>query len=153
MWNHRRSDRRQVENIAAVQRQFVSLALIDDRAQRRSFCLQQRRLRGYFHNLAHFANLESGIDASALLHVDRDIGSHEVLESLLLHINPVLAGKQVHKGEEAVAAAGFGALFRRAQVCQRHFGVRNRGSGIIGDRSSDRSVGALTVEVNGGRNS
>jgi len=113
--------------------------------------LQQRHFRSHFHDLADLAHLKSDINVRALLYFDRNWSAYEVLESLFFHVNPVLAGKQIHEGEEAVAAAGLGALFCRAQVGQRHVGVRNCGSGGIRYRPCDRAISALAVERNGGR--
>jgi hypothetical protein len=65
---------------------------------------------------------------SILLHLNRDISADKVLESLLFHVNPILAREQVHEGEQTVAAAGLRALFRSAQVRQGHFSVGNDGA-------------------------
>ena len=141
--NHRRSDRRQIKDVASIQRQFVGLALIHNRTERRGLRLQQRRLRRYFHHLTHFADLKRGIHMRVLLHVHRDIVAHEVLEPLLFHVNPVLAGKEVHKVEQPVGAAGLRALFLCTQVRQRHIGVRDRSSRRIGDCARDRAICVL----------
>ena len=63
-----------------------------------------------------------------LLHVNRDAGADEVLESLFFDVNPVLAGKQVHKVEQAVCAAGLGALLSCAEIGQGHLGIGNGGT-------------------------
>ena len=150
--NHGRSNRGQVEDVAAVQRQLVGLALVDHRAQRGTLSLQQGRGRSDLDDLTHFADLERGIDTRALLHIDRNIGAHEVLKALLFHVDPVLAGEQVHKREEPVRSAGLGALFLCAQVGQGYIRVRNRGSGGVGDCASDRAIGVLAEERERGGN-
>ena len=87
--------------------------------------MQERRFRGYFDNLADFSHLKRGINVRVLLHVDRNASAYKVLESRLFHINPVLAGEQIHKVVEPVSAAGLCALFLRAQVSQGYLGVCN----------------------------
>ena len=125
---------------------LVGFALFDHLAERRGFGLQQRRFRSHFYDLADLADLKLGNDMGILLNLDNDIGADKVLEPLLFHVNFVLAGEQVHKREKPVAAAGLRALFRRAQVGQRHFGIRDDSPRSIGDRSGDRTISALAVE-------
>src|SRR6202034_2727871 len=53
----RRRDRGQIENAPAVQRQLIAFALVNDRAERRSLGLHQRRFPGHFDDLAYLPDL------------------------------------------------------------------------------------------------
>src|SRR6202022_3325848 len=61
--------RDEVENVAAIQRNLVSLAFVDDLTKGRRVWLQQRRLTAHFYCLGNITYLHSQIYAGSLLHL------------------------------------------------------------------------------------
>jgi hypothetical protein len=51
-----------------------------------------------------------------LLHLDDHIGAIEMLESLLLDVDSILALEKIDESIVTVVATSFGALFRRAGI-------------------------------------
>ena len=91
--NHRWGQRRQVKNVAAIQRNFSRLASGDHLPEGRAIRLQQRRFARYFHRLTDFAQLHRQIDAGCLLDLYDDIRLLGALESGLFGRNAIVAWK------------------------------------------------------------
>ncbi len=108
--------------------------------------MQEWRSGGDLDDLADFADLERGIDARALLYVNRDIGAGEVLKPCFSTSIRYWPGNKLTNVNSPSAAAGLRALFLGAQVRQGHVGIRNRSSRAIGNRAGDRAVSALSIK-------
>jgi len=100
-----------VENVSAIQRQFVRLALVNDLAEGRSIRLHQRRLARDFNRLRDLAELHSHVNARSLLHFHNDVRMRGVFEPRFLGVYPVAAWKQARKLVQTIRAGGLSVLF------------------------------------------
>ena len=138
-----RRDGDEIKDVAAIERQFVRFALFDHLAKGRRFGLQERRLRRHFDDLADLADLKDRGNVSALLHLNGDVSSGEVLKPLFFDIDAVLTGEKVHECEQSIRATLLSALFGSAHIGQRDRGVGDCGAGRVSNGTYDGAIGAL----------
>ena len=138
--------RRQLQVVASVERQFLNAPVLDDRADGGGLGFERRRGSLHFHRLGNGADLEREIQAGYLVHLQLEVGAHFRLETG--HGNPRrIDARRQSRG--AVNARGIGlqyALKVRTQVsdgdgCAGHNGVRG-----VGNRPRDFRRGRLRTD-------
>ena len=120
LWNDRRSERDQIQHVAAVERQLLHGTGANQNSDRRVLGLQHRRHAGDLHCLGKTPQLEGDVDTGGGLYVDFNliphvalkprqvnleavVARHEILEPVHAivpgHALAALAGRAVHQGD------------------------------------------------------
>ena len=144
---HARHRPRQVDEVAAVERQRLDLLFLDGRAELGRRHLHERRGGGDRHGLGDRADLEPRVDTN--LRVDRqlDVGERRRLEAGQLRHDLTAAGRQRRCGEFARVVGDDGAHQAGALVRERHRGAGDGRTRRIGDGSQDGAGHCLGREA------
>jgi len=141
---HVRAQRDQTEIVAAIQRQFDDVPVLDDRANRRVLGRDERGHGRDLSGLGHATDLEREVHTERFLHVK----FHTVLrrpEALQLSFDEVRTWRHCREGEGADFVTLLGPSRIGSDVLRRHRGARNRGAGgvlhVTGDGAECLSEG------------
>ena len=133
---HARSQRGQLREVAAVERQVLDLLLIDERGDLRGALLDERRRGGDGHLFVHAAELHLEVDARHLVDGQRDLRDLR-LESAEIDLHLVRADRQRGQRVGALLVADVDALGAGAGAGRRHRGPGQHGPGVVGDEAFD----------------
>ena len=141
-----RTERYQVDEVTAIERQLQDLFVLDDGADRRIRGVDHRGAAGHLDRHLHRSKLQRKIETGRLLHLQLDAASNLALKALQVDFDVVYAGEQIWKH---IAARGVGLCLAHgvgAGVGDRDGCPDEDGAARVGDRPCDLSEG-----LSGGR--
>ena len=135
---HAGREQRELVVVAAVQRQFDDLLLVDDRARATRSSVSSSGVAATTSTASvSCAGLQRDVDARDLCDLQRDAGAHRLLKALALHRHRVVAGPKagndVGPGVGRCRSHGDAGL----HVRHDHDGARDHCAGRIGDGARD----------------
>ena len=128
---------REVDEVAAVQRQRLDLLLANRRAELGGGRLHERRRAGDRHRLLDRADLELDVDAHALIDAERNVGSRHRLEARELGLHRVGPRRQRRRRELAVAVGRDDSHEAGPGIGQGDRRARHDRAGRVGNQTED----------------
>ena len=140
--HHARLQRKQVREIAAVQRNGRHFLRVDHFAHLCTLGFHVDGLAFYGYSLGYFAQLQFYVNLDRRVGIDYDPGLTEGLESLLFHVQVVGPNRQIRKTVEAAPVCLYDSTDTGLSIGGSHRGADHKPSGRVGHNAGDGSCNA-----------